>query len=87
MLNVLERQYLVVGLLRDVLDRGLSVVIGTETRVEPLNECSLVVAPYEIDGDQVGSIAVLGPTRMNYPQALATVAVVSRRLGDRLTSG
>ncbi|MCH2411908.1 MAG: heat-inducible transcriptional repressor HrcA [Acidimicrobiales bacterium] len=86
-LNVLERQYLVVGLLRDVLDRGLSVVIGTETRVEPLNECSLVVAPYEIDGDQVGSIAVLGPTRMNYPQALATVAVVSRRLGDRLTSG
>ncbi|SUZ94613.1 uncharacterized protein METZ01_LOCUS47467, partial [marine metagenome] len=53
----------------------------------PLNECSLVVAPYEIDGDQVGSIAVLGPTRMNYPQAMATVAVVSRQLGDRLTSG
>ena len=70
-----------------MLDRGLSVAIGTETRVEPLSECSLVVAPYEVDGDRVGSIAILGPTRMNYSQALATVAVVSRRLGDRLTEG
>jgi heat-inducible transcriptional repressor len=86
-LDVLEHQYLVVGLIRDILDRGLSVAIGTEHRVEPLAECSLVVAPYEIDGDKAGSIAVLGPTRMDYPQALATVAVVSSRLGNRLTEG
>ena len=75
------------SLIRDVIDRGLSVAIGTETGVEPLAECSLVVAPYEIEGERAGSIGVLGPTRMNYPQALATVAVVGRRLGDRLTEG
>jgi len=86
-LHVLERQYVVVRLIRDVLQRGLSVAIGTETRVEPLNECSLVVAPYEINGNEVGSVAVLGPTRMDYTQTLATVAVVSRRLGDCLTEG
>ena len=78
---------MVVRLIRDVLQRGLSVALGTETRVEPLNECSLVVAPYEINGNEVGSVAVLGPTRMDYTQTLATVAVVSRRLGDCLTEG
>jgi heat-inducible transcriptional repressor len=84
---VLERQLVVVTLIRDVLARGQNVSIGTETGVEPLNECSLVVAPYEVDGHQVGTIGVLGPTRLNYPQALSAVAVVSQRLGDRLSEG
>lgn len=86
-LTILEQQLVVVQLVRDVLDRGLQVAIGSETGVELLGECSLVVAPYEIDGEPVGSIGVLGPTRMNYPQALAAVAVVSQRLGHRLTEG
>jgi heat-inducible transcriptional repressor len=86
-LGILEQQYVVVGLLRDVLDRGLSVAIGTEHGVEPLAECSVVVAPYEVEGEPAGTIGVLGPTRMNYPQALAAVAVVSTRLGRRLSEG
>jgi heat-inducible transcriptional repressor len=86
-LGILEQQYVVVTVLRDVLDRGLQVAIGTETGLETLAECSLVVAPYMVDGEQAGSIGVLGPTRMNYPQALAAVAVVSKRLGRRLTDG
>ena len=86
-LAVLERQLVVVSLIRDVLARGQMVSIGSETGVEPLNDCSLVVAPYEVDGQQVGTIGVLGPTRLNYPQALSAVAVVSQRLGDRLSEG
>ena len=86
-LGVLEQQYVVVSLLRDVIDRGLQVAIGTETGVIPLSECALVVAPYEVEGGQAGSIGVLGPTRMNYPQAMAAVAVVSKRLGRALTEG
>lgn len=86
-LSVLERQLVVVSLIRDVLNRGLSVAIGSETGVEPLAECSLVVAPYEVEGQQVGTVGVLGPTRLNYPQALSAVAVVSQRLGDRLSEG
>lgn len=86
-LTVLEEQFVVVSLLRDILDRGLNVAIGTETGVAPLAECSLVVAPYVVDGHAAGSIGVLGPTRMNYPQALAAVAVVSNQLGDRLSKG
>lgn len=86
-LSILEQQLVVVTLVRDVLDRGLSVAIGSETGIEPLNECALVVSPYEVAGESAGSIAVLGPTRMHYPQALAAVAVVSQRLSRRLTEG
>jgi heat-inducible transcriptional repressor len=86
-LQILEQQLIVVSLLRDVLDRGLNVAIGAETGIEPLADCSLVVAPSEIDGEPAGSIGVLGPTRMNYPQALAAVAVVSNRLARRLSEG
>ncbi|MEL6982165.1 MAG: heat-inducible transcriptional repressor HrcA [Actinomycetota bacterium] len=86
-LTILEQQLVVVSLLADVMERGLTVAIGTETGVEPLAECSLVVSPYEIDGEHAGSIAVLGPTRMNYPQAMSAVAAVSNQLGHRLSEG
>jgi heat-inducible transcriptional repressor len=83
-IGTLEQQYVVVGLVRDVIDRGLSVAIGLEHGVEPLAACSVVVAPYRVEGEAVGSVGVLGPTRMNYPQALAAVEVVSEKLGRRL---
>lgn len=86
-LTLLEEQYVVVSLIRELLGRGVQVAIGTETGLAPLIECSLVVAPYTVDGVPLGSIGVLGPTRMNYPQALAAVAVVSRNLGHRLSEG
>jgi heat-inducible transcriptional repressor len=86
-LGALEQQYVVVTLLRDVLDRGLSVAIGHEHGHVPLAECAVVVAPYGGAGEGKGTIGVLGPTRMNYPQALAAVAVVSQRLDRRLEDG
>lgn len=86
-LTILEQQLVVVSLLANVLERGLTVAIGTETGIEPLSECSLVVSPYSIDGERAGAIAVLGPTRMNYPQALSAVAVVSDQLGNLLSEG
>lgn len=86
-LTILEQQIVVVSLIRDVLDRGMRVVIGEETGVEPLAECSLVVAPYIVDGEATGTIGVLGPTRMDYSQALSAVAVVSRRLERALGEG
>ena len=84
-LHTLEQQYVVVTLVRDMLNRGVSVAIGAEHGVEPLSACSVVLAPVRADGETVGTVGVLGPTRMNYPQALATVDLVSDRLGRRLT--
>jgi len=86
-LGILEEQFVVVTLLKDLLDRGLTVAIGAEHGVMPLAECSVVVAPVRGGSGEAGTIGILGPTRMNYPQALAAVAVVSQRLGRRMEEG
>jgi heat-inducible transcriptional repressor len=71
--------------LQEVLDRGLSVSIGTELGIDSLAECAVVVAPYRVEGEPAGTIGVLGPTRMHYPEAMAAVAVVSERLSRRFS--
>jgi heat-inducible transcriptional repressor len=83
-LGILEQQLVVVTLLRDVLNRGLSVAIGTEHGFEPLASCAVVVAPVAVDGQELGAVGLLGPTRMDYPRALAAAHVVGERLGERL---
>ncbi|MEW6472937.1 MAG: heat-inducible transcriptional repressor HrcA [Actinomycetota bacterium] len=85
LLEVLEHQYLVVTLVRDLIDQGVTVRIGSENQLEDLRECSVVLARFDIEGRPAGSVGVLGPTRMNYPQAMAAVAAVSRRLGEHLS--
>ncbi len=83
-LSILEQQLVVVTLLRDVLDRGLSVAIGTEHGYEPLSSCAVVVAPVKVGDNETGAVGLLGPTRMNYPQALAAAHVVSSELSERM---
>ncbi len=83
-LSILEQQLVVVSLLRDILDTGLNVAIGTEHGVEPLASCAIVVMPVSVGGHEAGTIGLLGPTRMNYPLALAAARVVGDRLGQRL---
>ena len=85
LLEVLEHQYLVVSLVRDLIDQGVTVRIGAENQLEDLRECSVVLARFDVEGRPGGSVGVLGPTRMNYPQAMAAVAAVSRRLGEHLS--
>ena len=84
-LTILEQQLVVVTLLRDILDTGLSVAIGSEHGVEPLASCAIVVMPVSVGGEEAGTIGLLGPTRMNYPLALAAARVVGDRLGERLS--
>ncbi|MYE66007.1 MAG: hypothetical protein F4231_08840, partial [Acidimicrobiaceae bacterium] len=83
-LGLLEQQLVVVTLMRRVIDGGRRVAIGEETGMPSLAECSLVLAPYSIEGTDGGTIGIIGPTRMDYPQALSAVAAVSRRLGPAL---
>jgi heat-inducible transcriptional repressor len=86
-LAILEEQLIVVTLLRDVLDRGLSVAIGTEHGYEPLSSCAVVVAPVSVDGQNLGAVGLLGPTRMDYARAMAAAHIVGERLGQRIGGG
>ena len=84
LLEMLEQQVVVVSLVRDLLDQGVTVSIGAENEVDDLRDCSIVLAPYRVDGQMAGTVGVLGPTRMDYQQALAAVAAVSQQLGKLL---
>ena len=75
-------------LLRDVLDRGLSASPSAPSPASsrwPSARSSS--RRTRSRASRPAPIGVLGPTRMNYPQALAAVAVVSQRLGRRLSEG
>jgi len=85
LLEVLEHQVVVVALVRELLDAGVTVRIGSENEVEALRECSLVLAPYIVEGRAAGTLGVLGPTRMDYRRAVAAVGTVSERLGSVLS--
>jgi heat-inducible transcriptional repressor len=86
LLELLEHQVEMVSLVRDLLDEdGTSVSIGSENPIDELRDCSIVVAPYTVDGEVAGTVGVLGPTRMDYRQALAAVEAISEELGRVLS--
>ena len=85
LLLLLEQHVVLCALLRELLGPGLTVRIGAENELADLRECSLVLAPYIVEGEAVGTVGVLGPTRMDYRTAQAAVATVSRQLGQQLS--
>jgi len=86
-MSILEQSFVVVSLLREMLTKGQHVSIGSEHGLDSLAECSLVIAPFGTGGEAAGTIGILGPTRMDYPKALAAVAVVGQRLSQELEQG
>ena len=83
--EALEEEDALLGMLRAVsAQRGVVVRIGRENPLRALREASLVVAPYRVDGEPAGTVAVLGPTRMAYPVAMAAADAVARRLSGTI---
>ncbi len=74
--------------LLDVSSRaeGVRIYIGGESRVVPFEELSVVTAPYEVDGRIVGTLGVIGPTRMAYDRMIQIVDITARLVGNALSS-
>ena len=64
---------------------GVHLFIGGESGLAPLDECSVITAPYEIDGKVIGTLGVIGPTRMAYERVIPIVDVTARLLSNALT--
>jgi heat-inducible transcriptional repressor len=64
---------------------GVHLFIGGESGLAPLDECSVITAPYEIDGQIIGTLGVIGPTRMAYERVIPIVDVTARLLSNALT--
>jgi len=65
--------------------QGVQIYIGGESQLVPLDEVSLVVAPYEVDGKVVGTLGVIGPTRMAYERVIPIVDITARLLSNVLS--
>ena len=64
---------------------GVQLFIGGESGLAPLDECSVITAPYEVDGQIVGSVGVIGPTRMAYERVIPIVDITAKLLSSALT--
>jgi heat-inducible transcriptional repressor len=64
---------------------GVQIFIGAESHVSPLDECSVVAAPYEVNGEVVGTLGVIGPTRMAYERIIPIVDITARLLSNALS--
>lgn len=65
---------------------GVQIFIGGESGLAPLDGCSVITAPYEVDGQIVGSVGVIGPTRMAYDRVIPIVDVTARLLSNALSA-
>ncbi len=85
--NVFEQKTELMRLL-DVSSRaeGVRIYIGGESRVVPFEELSIVTAPYEVDGRIVGTLGVIGPTRMAYDRMIQIVDITSRLVSNALSA-
>ena len=64
---------------------GVKIFIGGESQLVPLDECSIVTAPYEVDGQVVGTVGVIGPTRMAYERVIPIVDVTAKLVSFALS--
>ena len=82
-LNVLEED----RLLSDILEQdssGIIVTIGHENKFSGIHDCSVIQATYRLDGQVVGKLAVLGPTRIEYGKVMSVVDFMHKHLGEIL---
>ena len=63
---------------------GVQIFIGGESGVATLDECSVVTAPYSVEGEVVGTVGVIGPTRMAYERVIPIVEITAKLLSSAL---
>jgi heat-inducible transcriptional repressor len=75
--------------LLDVSSRaeGVQVFIGGESELVPMEDMAVITAPYSVDGRIVGTLGVIGPTRMAYERVIPIVDITSKLLSSALSSG
>ena len=94
-LDKLKRLFDTFNMKRDLLHileqsiqaKSAQIFIGEESGYEVMDDCSVVASPYEVDGEIVGVLGVIGPTRMDYERVIPIVDITAKMLGSALNSG
>ncbi|MGP4080425.1 heat-inducible transcriptional repressor HrcA [Pseudalkalibacillus sp. R45] len=83
--NAIEKQDLIHQLLHQGNTDKINVKIGAENTIQEMKNCSLITASYSIGGQHMGTLAILGPTRMEYPRVIGLLDLLSKDLTRVLT--
>ena len=85
--ELFERKTLLARIL-DMSSRaeGVQIFIGGESGIATLDECSVVTAPYEVNGTVIGTVGVIGPTRMAYERVIPIVDITAKLLSSALSN-
>ena len=75
LLNLLDKSYQA---------DGMQIFIGQESGYQALDECSVITAPYHADGEVLGTIGVIGPTRMAYERVIPIVNITAKLLSNSI---
>jgi heat-inducible transcriptional repressor len=84
LLAMLEEEKLLSDILHMQDGDGVVVTIGQENKYTSIQNCSMVQATYRVDGQVIGTLAVLGPTRMEYGKIMGVLEFMHRHLGETL---
>jgi heat-inducible transcriptional repressor len=85
LLEMFNHKRKMLGLLdRCIQAEGVKVFIGNEIGVEGIGDCSVITAPYSVDGQILGVLGVIGPTRIKYDQVVPVVDITARILSEAL---
>jgi heat-inducible transcriptional repressor len=84
LLSMLEEEKLLYDILHMKGGDGVVVTIGRENKYSGIQDCSMVQATYRVDGQEIGTLAVLGPTRMEYGKIISVLEFMHRHLGEIL---
>jgi heat-inducible transcriptional repressor len=80
-----QKQQILSILERSMVADGVKIFIGEEIGNQDFENCSIVTAPYKIEGEPVGVLAVVGPTRMHYERVIPIVDLTAKLLSSAIT--
>lgn len=83
--ETLEQKVLLAKLLEQTTSGGLQISIGQEHGIEQIKDCSVITSNYKIGDYTVGAIGIIGPTRMNYAQAVSVLQYLSNHMNKLLS--
>ncbi len=77
-----DKNELIQLMVDDTLAQDISIKIGNENYYAPIKDCSIITATYKLDGETIGKIGILGPTRMDYISLAKTLKIFSENISE-----
>lgn len=85
-MSIMDEKANLFRLLNDCIDNmGISIKIGAENDISGIKDCSIVTANYTMGGNLIGTIGIIGPTRMEYPRVISSMSYIRKMINEEIT--